>query len=473
MILRILSRPAPLIIAAVVLLVVVLLNFELISLASRPPNAGISHDIPPVVFSSTDTAAKSLLDYVRQPVHGVCNHTKTFGGSSVVGSEGSWTICMDLLPPTTFPCVVYSFGINNDFSFDDQIHLKATDHGCEVHSFDPSMGVQSHERTPGHWFHDAGISAVDSDNWDGGLTSANHDNTKGWVVKTVPSWMNTLSHNKINLLKIDTEYAEWGALQNLLDTGYIRQVDQLVVEVHFWTSRKDKQRTDAQEMAWWMTTLLRLESAGFKLFYKHENPLSSVEGSEGAKYLCCHELGFVRQLPSFKVANRVEHVAADPEPAAKKIQRLVNLIEKPIAKDACASTDVFGGTPRGQGDGVWTICRDLLPKTSTKCIVYSFGINNDFSFDDQIGAGGVDGGCEVGCPLSSASHRIASHCYNFHCHRNGARSLLTYPMPPSPLHRFILLIPRWASTRISAPAATCSTTEALVRSTVTTGTAAS
>ncbi|XP_071134989.1 uncharacterized protein [Mytilus edulis] len=49
-------------------------------------------------------------------------------------TDGGWNVCHDKPYRPPVPCLVYSFGINNDFSFDDFI---VKPYGCDVHSFDP------------------------------------------------------------------------------------------------------------------------------------------------------------------------------------------------------------------------------------------------------------------------------------------------------------------------------------------------
>ncbi|XP_048254963.1 uncharacterized protein LOC124135313 isoform X2 [Haliotis rufescens] len=50
--------------------------------------------------------------------------------------DGGWEVCHDQQYRIPNNCLVYSAGINNDFSFDDAI---AKQYGCKVHSFDPSV----------------------------------------------------------------------------------------------------------------------------------------------------------------------------------------------------------------------------------------------------------------------------------------------------------------------------------------------
>ena len=65
------------------------------------------------------------------------------GGRLELDEDGAYYLCKDE-PVWPFPqkenklkCLVYSFGINWDFKFDDAIALS----GCEVHAFDPCKCV--------------------------------------------------------------------------------------------------------------------------------------------------------------------------------------------------------------------------------------------------------------------------------------------------------------------------------------------
>lgn len=72
------------------------------------------------------------------------------GGTHKFGEEdGAWDVCYDRLAP---PCVVYSFGIADDWSFDKAL----ADFGCEVHSFDPSIGMDDHDPAKNVHFHNMG-----------------------------------------------------------------------------------------------------------------------------------------------------------------------------------------------------------------------------------------------------------------------------------------------------------------------------
>ena len=100
--------------------------------------------------------------------------------------------------------------------------------GCQVYSFDPSMGVKDHNRTEKIHFYNIGLSGVD------GLHP-----TKGWNMKTASSIYDMLatSHGSsavIDILKMDIELSEWEAIPQMLRSGFLSdKVKQLAVEIHF------------------------------------------------------------------------------------------------------------------------------------------------------------------------------------------------------------------------------------------------
>lgn len=48
--------------------------------------------------------------------------------------QGGWYICKDFLPSSGSECIVYSYGLGADWSFDNAAEI----YGCNVHGFDPT-----------------------------------------------------------------------------------------------------------------------------------------------------------------------------------------------------------------------------------------------------------------------------------------------------------------------------------------------
>jgi len=233
-----------------------------------------------------------------------CNHTRVIGGSGQATNqvtEGSWTVCYDpwdKLPnqQPEQPCVVYSFGIANDFSFDDNV-VKLL--GCEVHSFDPSMNQQSHSRGNKSKFWNIGISDKASTDYEGVAMATQQKQI--WTVMPLDVIMKSLNHTHLLILKIDVEYSEWSALLQMLRDRTLDHVDQVLFEVHFWPARDRNQRPWEIVIREWAFILQELRRQGFAMFYHHQNPGSPNEVFDRTAprfgYACCYEISWIRVSP--------------------------------------------------------------------------------------------------------------------------------------------------------------------------------
>ncbi|TPX34739.1 hypothetical protein SmJEL517_g02714 [Synchytrium microbalum] len=134
--------------------------------------------------------------------------------------EGAWPVCSDTFADRRNKCVVYSFGINDDFSFDDEV---AETYGCQVHAFDPTMKVETYQRSKKVMF------------WNVGVANRTLPKSKeGWNVSTVKDLMTSFGHKKIDLIKMDIEGNEWPVLQDWIEKTpeVLWATDQLDLEIH-------------------------------------------------------------------------------------------------------------------------------------------------------------------------------------------------------------------------------------------------
>lgn len=164
------------------------------------------------------------------------------------------------------PCLVYSFGSNNDFSFEEAVHNRVGHH-CEIHTFDPTIGL-SPSNKPGYVdFHPYGLAAIDI------------------PFRKITTWgaiLDMLGHSPsthpVDILKVDIEGSEWGFLFDALATGSLDNVRQILMEVHNFPPSHglpDKTVLDLMQL---------LRSRGFVMFNKEPNGYSR----------CCIELCFLR-----------------------------------------------------------------------------------------------------------------------------------------------------------------------------------
>ncbi|CAL1545548.1 unnamed protein product [Lymnaea stagnalis] len=192
--------------------------------------------------------------------------------------DGGWEICDDADVRPVKPCVIYSFGINYDFSFDDDASAL---YECQVYSFDPSMSGLGDQvnRSDRVTFYKIG------------LDNRTFTNPKQWSMYTYADIRKLLGHSRedICLVKMDIEGSERPALRNMLENGELDGVRQLLMEYHLGSwSRAD-----------WLVNLRVMqlvEKAGFKTFYSHKNPAcpKKIEGYPVVR-TNCYEVHYLRR----------------------------------------------------------------------------------------------------------------------------------------------------------------------------------
>ncbi|KAK7482721.1 hypothetical protein BaRGS_00026019 [Batillaria attramentaria] len=163
--------------------------------------------------------------------------------------DGGYEICDDIEWRPIRPCIVYSFGIRNDFSFDDDV---ATVYGCDVFSFDPYTYGSSPKQPDHVTFFRKGIGET------------THGN-----IYTLSDLKKMLNHTEavIDVLKIDIEENEWAALRNLIKERQLINVRQLFIEYHHLFYAKDETRETFLSR---LAQLRAVQELGFLIFYTHK-----------------------------------------------------------------------------------------------------------------------------------------------------------------------------------------------------------
>jgi len=185
-----------------------------------------------------------------------------------LGSDyGGWAVIPELIRADS---VVWSFGIGQDASFDLAMIERF---GVTVHGFDPTPGLDEwigeQNYDPRFVFHDVGLADFD------GLVQIRSQSidqeTSGTIlgrdeldvategesiqVKRLGTLMRELGVDRIDLLKMDIEGAEFGVIDDLLASAV--RPKQLLVEFHrYFTSGAQKERQ----------AFAALRKAGYQLF---------------------------------------------------------------------------------------------------------------------------------------------------------------------------------------------------------------
>ncbi|XP_033743425.1 methyltransferase-like protein 24 [Pecten maximus] len=210
-------------------------------------------------------------------IQSICGNLKRFGRVK----DGGWDVCLDEDLVQKGHCLVYSFGIDFEFSFDDGI---SEEWGCMVHSFDPSMNTDSHRRSPKVYFHNLGLS-----NFNGTTPEAN------WKMLTFQGIRQELNHQNIipDIIKMDIEDWEWHVIPEMLTSKALTGVKQFLVEFHF------SNIPEADTEGFWISKfflLKELYAMGFRMTWITRNLLNVWQSRvTGKDIIGCFEVTFIRR----------------------------------------------------------------------------------------------------------------------------------------------------------------------------------
>jgi len=96
----------------------------------------------------------------------------------------------------------------------------------------------------------------------------------------------------IDILKLDVEGSEWGALEKMLEERMLDRVKQLAIEIH--TPELYRLKSSIDDLIRYSTILSQLEMIGFRKWHWNFNMWGFFPARDGSKYLsCCYELVYV------------------------------------------------------------------------------------------------------------------------------------------------------------------------------------
>jgi len=180
----------------------------------------------------------------------------------VIGDGGKWVCGIQRIAKQK-KCVIYSFGVNGESSFEAAL-LKRLPH-CEVWGYDFSVGGWGPEITEDPELKDRAhfqawaISGTDA--------HGENDSTKSW---TLDSLMKLNGHEFIDILKVDVEGAEFDTLTSFVNTHAHGDlpIGQLQLEIHAVGAWQDF----GFFLNWWQA----LETAGLRPFSLEPNLIHVV-----------------------------------------------------------------------------------------------------------------------------------------------------------------------------------------------------
>ena len=153
-----------------------------------------------------------------------CSTKVKMGGHYILGChamDGHKYVCMDdlMMDFKNKECVVYSFGIRDDWAFEDMM----ASFGCMVYANDPTIDTPTF-KYPNIKFKKIGLSGEPRDG----------------IYKTFSEIISENGHTdtKISYLKMDIEGDELLGLRKWLESGSLANVQQIAMEYHVNDARK-------------------------------------------------------------------------------------------------------------------------------------------------------------------------------------------------------------------------------------------
>ncbi|VDI71751.1 Hypothetical predicted protein [Mytilus galloprovincialis] len=184
--------------------------------------------------------------------------------------DGGWNVCHDVKYRPPVNCLVYDFGIGNDFVFDDDM---TKIYGCEVHGFDPTMKMKSRRRSEKAWFHDVGIGEVE------------YTRRNKFKMSTFQNISKALGHEnrKMDIIKMDIEKSEWVTMPVMIKQGYFKDVKQFLIEFHAYPAVS------------YLSQLKSLYDIGFRIFWYHRNPFwKNLFVHNDTQHSACYEVHMMK-----------------------------------------------------------------------------------------------------------------------------------------------------------------------------------
>ena len=237
-------------------------------------------------FRNTNPAKSTMDEYHRiimDTFDTVCHVKARLGGKYLSWChvmDGQKYVCMDDLMDdiSRQDCLVYSFGIGGDWTFEDEI----SSFGCKVYAYDPTIdhkGVRSNSIS----FKKIGL--VGKPKKDTPYQTLSHILKENGHINTT-----------ISYLKLDIEANEIYGLPIWLKSGALKNVNQIAMEIHLLNKLGKNEEKMSQEF---LQTLKDLAlQANFRIFNWEANSCWKNTFAKNHKYFSLVEIVMKRISPT-------------------------------------------------------------------------------------------------------------------------------------------------------------------------------
>lgn len=171
---------------------------------------------------------KQIMRYFMWSNQSSCSLVHDFGGvmlKNPSGLSGQKSVCLDpKVSPQSENCLVYSFGISSEWSFEEAMEK----YGCDVYCFDPSMGKKQHDHSPQIHFFPWALSSSKNNRKRGPNRLRYHS------LSSIYNLLSTYHGNRtIDYLNIDKDFGGWEVISDVMNSSnLLNRIRQFAVKIH-------------------------------------------------------------------------------------------------------------------------------------------------------------------------------------------------------------------------------------------------
>ncbi|XP_040581517.1 probable methyltransferase-like protein 24 [Lepeophtheirus salmonis] len=230
---------------------------------------------------------------VASPLQTYCQVSSLFGGKwlgNCGALDGSKYICMDKFLPAVDngTCLVYSFGIGDDWSFEDLL----AESNCKVHAYDPTIESPS-KRSKNIYFYKIGLAVKSGKSVIKNNLKNNAElKTKNKSLKDILSSNNDLS-TIITYMKVDVEGSELKAFPTWVSSGILKNVQQLGIEFHLGLATLETDGKVISHILELLKSIQELHKQGFRLVSYSPNECVGKTQDKEQRYYAYFDVVFV------------------------------------------------------------------------------------------------------------------------------------------------------------------------------------
>lgn len=204
-------------------------------------------------------------------------------------SSSKWFCCLtdDIL----YDGIVYTFDVEQENNIEFEIGLSRIAELQSVHSYNPNLKepMEITEEVDA----DQNVVEYHKIALD---TESNEKQNRRWRRKTFSEIRTSFEHDRVSLVRLNMNSSEWKIMKQLLDTGELKRINQLIVKIHLHWAGFGISGTPEEVVHQWYNIIRSIIESGMTLTStkNDEEPKIFMSQPDLFHSSCCYYLTFSR-----------------------------------------------------------------------------------------------------------------------------------------------------------------------------------